>query len=219
MAELELEIVDSGNENSKKRVWDELDGHSEANSPVSKLARVDSVASDGNSEDSGVSSPEAKRIQDDLLNFLDETDSVPAIQDLDSVIRSFEEEIVVPEQAPPVVTSVSGEARPELGFLLEASDDELGLPPSFSTAEEQKIEAVDLKTSGSDAVKLDGMALGFENEMPSYEPYNFGISGDSDGGNVNVSNDFITLGGGLFESYEPDDASDFAWRSESLSAS
>ncbi|KAH9778635.1 hypothetical protein WN944_014116 [Citrus x changshan-huyou] len=216
----ELKIEDSGNENSKKRVRDELDGHSETNSPISKLARVDSVASDGNSDGSGVSSPEAKRIHDDLLNFLDEADSVPAIQDLDSVIRSFEEEILVPEQAPPVVTSDAGEARPELGFLLEASDDELGLPPSFSTgAEQQKIEAVDLKTSGCDAVKLDDMALGFENEMPSYEAYNFGICGDADGGDVNVSNDYITLGGGLFESYEPADISDFAWRPESLSAS
>lgn len=216
----ELKIDDSGNENSKKRVRDELDGHSDTNSPVSKLARVDSVASDGNSDGSGVSLPGAKRIHDDLLNFLDDADSVPAIQDLDSVIRSFEEEILVPEQAASVVTSDAGEAGPELGFLLEASDDELGLPPSFSTGEEQqKAEAVDLETSGCDAVKLDDMALGFENEMPSYEAYNFGIGGDADGGNVNVSNDFITLGGGLFESYEPADISDFAWRPESLSAS
>lgn len=216
----ELKIEDSRNENSKKRVRDELDCPSEANSPVSKLARVDSVPSDGNSDDYGVSSPEEKRIHDDFLNFLDEADSVPAIQDLDSVIRSFEEEILAPEQAPPVVTSDASEARPELGFLLEASDDELGLPPSFSAGEEQqKVEAIDVKTSGSDAVKLDDMTLGFENEMPSYEPYNFGIGGDSDGGNVNVSNDFITLGGGLFESYEPADISDSAWRPESLSAS
>lgn len=216
----ELKIEDSGNESSKKRVRDELDGHLETNSPVSKLARVDSVASDGNSDGSGVSSPETKRIHDDFLNFLDEADSVPAIQDLDSVIRSLEEEILVPEQAPSVVTSDAGEGRPELGFLLEASDDELGLPPSFSTGEEQqKTEAVDLKTSGSDAVKLDYMALGFENEVPSYEAYSYGIGGDADGGNVDISNDFITLGGGLFESYEPADISDFAWRPESLSAS
>lgn len=210
------EYKEDNNQNSKKRVRDDSED-STANSPELKLARVESVVSDVTSEASGVSSPEAKRIQDDLLNFLDDADADPVIQDLDSVIKSFEEEILVPDQAPPVMTSDSGVSRPELGYLLEASDDELGLPPSFSSVEEQKNEAVDLKTSESEPVNLGDIALGFDEGLPSYEPYNFGIGGDV-GGNMNGSNDFITLGGGLFESYEPADISEFAWRPESLSA-
>ncbi|TYK28413.1 uncharacterized protein E5676_scaffold629G00410 [Cucumis melo var. makuwa] len=92
-------------------------------------------------------------IQEDLLKILDDTDASidreAAIQDLDSVIRSFEKEIEVPV---PVV-------QPELGFLLEASDDELGLPPA---GEKEEIEEAEF--SGSGGVKG---VLGFEDEIVS----------------------------------------------------
>ena len=80
------------------------------------------------SPDSESDSAEVKRLRENLLDFLDDSDSVPTIQDLDSVMKSFEEEI----SPVPVVdlTSESGESQPDLGYLLEASDDELGLPPS-----------------------------------------------------------------------------------------
>lgn len=207
-------------ENKNKRARDEVDDSVGVNSPESKLARVDSANANASkdSSDSGVRSPVVMRIQDELLDIFDDSEPDPAIQGLDSVIRSFEEEILVPDPAPPpVMTSVSGESRPELGYLLEASDDELGLPPSFSSGgEEQKIETVGLEETvgpgpGPGPVTLDDMGLGFD-ELPNFDPYK--VEPDN-----MVANDFITLGGGLFESYEAGDLSEFLWRSESLSAS
>lgn len=95
---------------TSKRVRD--DTH--PNSPVSKMARVDS-------DDSSVQT----HIQNDLFNILDDTENVPdRMHGLDSVIKSFEQEILSPTPHEP------GDFHVDLGFLLEASDDELGLPPS-----------------------------------------------------------------------------------------
>lgn len=225
---------------------------SECNSPQSKLIRLESVDSDDNSPDpvinlldsdnssgdsdnisenhvepvnSGVNSPEAKRIQVDLLDIFDESDE-PMIQGLDSVIKSFEEEILVPVAGTvPTATDVTvcGESQLELGYLLEASDDELGLPPTFSG---EKVSAVDLApvTSGSGATGF-GEMLGFEDEILSYDSFEFGLGGDSDSnsynGSYNDSGDFVALGG-LFdysdENYVPGDISGVQWQPESLSA-
>ncbi|KAE8666071.1 protein NIM1-INTERACTING 2-like [Hibiscus syriacus] len=65
---------------------------------------------------------------------------------------SFEEEIsVAPSTSTESVqvvdlTSDSGESKPDLGYLLEASDDELGLPPptASTTGDEGSTEAADL---------------------------------------------------------------------------
>ncbi|XP_059454187.1 uncharacterized protein LOC132184532 [Corylus avellana] len=184
------------------------------NSPESKRFHADSAESELNS-------PEAKRIHDDLLNILDDSDVVTdrdsAIQGLDSVIRSFEEEILVPSPAMAAqeLTSDSGESQPELGYLLGASDDELGLPPTAASAsgEEARIEAVDFETRSSDAVGLDGM-LGFENEMRSYDSFEFGIGVDSDIHVNDGGSEFVPLGG-LFDH---SDVSEFSWRPESLPA-
>ncbi|CAM8929683.1 unnamed protein product [Rhodiola kirilowii] len=70
----------------------------------------------------------------ELVLLLDEPVEAVTTEDLDSVIRSFEEEILAP----------ASEAQPELGFLFEASDDELGLPPP---ATENKAEVVDVDFS------------------------------------------------------------------------
>ncbi|PWA43953.1 hypothetical protein CTI12_AA530710 [Artemisia annua] len=66
----------------------------------------------------------------------DELNSVS--QDLDSFIKSFEEEISHPPENTTSGdrSSESGESRPEIEFLLEASDDELGLPPTESVVNE-----------------------------------------------------------------------------------
>ncbi|GKD64664.1 hypothetical protein Tco_1306772 [Tanacetum coccineum] len=83
-------------------------------------------------------STESKRIRVDLLESLEDSDELNSVgQDLDSFIKSFEEEI----SNPPDITSGdrssdSGESRPEIEFLLEASDDELGLPPTESVVNE-----------------------------------------------------------------------------------
>lgn len=213
-----------------KRRQDEND--SDLNSPEPKRIRIDSDNSTEstlvNSEDSDLNSPETHLSEEDLLNILNDSDIVtdrdPAIQGLDSVIKSFEEEILVPAPAPaaPAVidqTSDSGESQPELGYLLEASDDELGLPPTTSSGEEVKIEAVDFEASS--AVGLDGILLGFENEIPSYDSFEFGIGVDSES-NLNDNNcEFVALGG-LFDysdqSYDPAGDSELLWRPESLPA-
>lgn len=193
-------------DHKRKRVDDGV------NSPELKRFHADSAESELNS-------PEAKRIHDDLLNILDDSDVVTdrdsAIQGLDSVIRSFEEEILVPSPAMAAqdLTSDSGKSQPELGYLLGASDDELGLPPTVASGEEARIEAVDFETRSSDAVGLDGM-LGFENEMRSYDIFEFGIGVDSDSHVNDGSSEFVPLGG-LFDH---SDVSEFSWRPESLPA-
>lgn len=229
----ENNVDNSSNNNNKRKRFSE-EKSDESDLVESKLARVDSLDSeDDNSAGVAdavdacildysydVNSPVAKRIQDDLLSsILDESDPDPAIQGLDSVIKSFEEEILFPSELLPAVVSDSGEQRPELGYLLEASDDELGLPPAFSVGDEQNVgETVDLTPTGSEtAVAFDNIGLGFDDGLLSYDQYKFGIGGDSE--NNNFSHDFITLGGGLFDSYEPAEISEFAWRQESLSAS
>lgn len=239
---------------NKKRAREDSD----VDSPESKRNRVDSdrlivdlrescvsrVDSDDNSRapsrendpgesgDSVLDSLEAKRIHDDLLNIFDDSENVadrgPAIYGLDSVIRSFEEEMQVPEPLsvseplPAVIgmTSETGESLPDLGYLLEASDDELGLPPRTGSSEETKIKAVDFEKSCSETVGLDGM-LGFEDEVPSYNSCMFGAGTEWNCNGNNGIDDYVALGG-LFDysdgSFETGAVSEVAWRTESLSA-
>ncbi|KAL4362853.1 hypothetical protein GQ457_04G039020 [Hibiscus cannabinus] len=227
-----------GNKKKRAREREEAeDTESEDNSvPSSKLARVDTddaSPSSGSPEatyvepdpdDGNFQLPETKRIQEDLLNILDDSDPVtgpdPAIQGLDSVIKSFEEEILIPDLTglPEAIPDPS-EPRPELGFLFEASDDELGLPPSFPSVEaEQKFET----TFGvEDGGVSGGVGIGemMENEfpIPIYDSFEFGIGGELDTHNNSHSNsgDFVALGG-LFEPAA--DISELTWRPESLSA-
>ncbi|TQD80852.1 hypothetical protein C1H46_033604 [Malus baccata] len=194
---------------------DELN-NSDINSGESSTQTPDRVDSD----EWRMGSAEVKLIQDDLLNILDDSDAVPEIQDLDSVIKSFEEEIRVPAFPASEDTSASGESRqPELGYLLEASDDELGLPPTNGANEEEKIEAADFTESGSEAFGFDGM-VGFDNDLiPSYDSFDFGIGGDSEFINDSYirGEEYLALGG-LFD-YSGGGVSDDSWRTESLSAS
>ncbi|CAK9176246.1 unnamed protein product [Ilex paraguariensis] len=77
-------------------------------------------------------SPEVKRLREDILNDLDDPDQWTGTEDLNLFMKSFEEEI---KGVPPCVnfenlTSDSGKLQLDLVDLFEASDDELGLPPS-----------------------------------------------------------------------------------------
>ncbi|KAF3332677.1 hypothetical protein FCM35_KLT02254 [Carex littledalei] len=96
--------------------------------------------------------PLSKRLRpEDLLELL-EHDGEPDAgepetegeRDLESVIRSFEEEIA---------------REGELGFLLHASDDELGLPPPCETAE---TVATEVEVVVEVAEKLVDVESGFE---------------------------------------------------------
>lgn len=191
----------STNENkSNKRVRDDS-----ASSLELKRSRVDSVTDLSglnrvDSETREINSPEPEKITDDILDMLDDPDSEPEIEDLDSVIKSFEEEILNPDPA-----TDSG----ELVYLLGASDDELGLPPAFSPSDEQPVHKVsDLVINPPDAVELNEN-FAFVDELPGYDSFGFGI-GEDNGGNV----DFVTLGG-LFD-YS--DGPEYSWRPESLRA-
>ncbi|GMJ14905.1 hypothetical protein HRI_005159700 [Hibiscus trionum] len=231
-------MVMEDNEGNKKRAREEAGNTvSEANSvPSSKFARVDkddggpsSGSSDAthvepDPDDGDVQSPETKRIQEDLLNILDDSDTVtgpdPAIQGLDSVIKSFEEEILIPDVAElPEAIVDPGEPRPELGFLFEASDDELGLPPSLPSIEaEQKFETnFGVEEGGVSGGVEFGEMMENEFPIPIYDSFEFGIGGDLDTNNNSHSNsgDFVALGG-LFEPAA--DISELTWRPESLPA-
>ncbi|MCI84058.1 hypothetical protein A2U01_0105334, partial [Trifolium medium] len=59
------------------------------------------------------------------------------VQGLESVMKSFEDEIFALGQgSDPNHVPESNEFNPNLGYLLEASDDELGLPPTVVQNEE-----------------------------------------------------------------------------------
>ncbi|KAG6406094.1 hypothetical protein SASPL_133691 [Salvia splendens] len=108
-------------------------------------------------ESEEIDSPEVEWLREDLLDGIDEdSDLCTSIHDLDSFMKSFEEEITTSptsshgsgaaeerivesasdcgesgevEEGIVELVSDSGESRPDLGYLLEASDDELGIPP------------------------------------------------------------------------------------------
>lgn len=206
-------------EEGKKRVRDESE--SDPISPESKRFHPEQdqwVGSDRVGFDSvphadfNLGSPERRQYGDDIFDILDgpytpaEPQSVE-IQGLDSFIKSFEEEILhpAPEQTQTVIDLTSGDSQPELGYLLEASDDELGLPPSGSKS------PVDLT---ADASVVNDLAA-FEAELPSYDSFELGILSGAEegeyGGNNGGAGEFVTVDG-LF------DYSDFSWRPESLPA-
>lgn len=101
----------------------------------------------------GLYSPEAKQIREDIVGILDEqetlTDRLPEVQYLDSVMKSLEEEIVHPSTHPAqqtfldLMSSYSGDPQPDLGYLLEALDDELGLPPTVSSFDDHVNAKID----------------------------------------------------------------------------
>ncbi|PON95915.1 hypothetical protein TorRG33x02_081630 [Trema orientale] len=188
------------------------------------------------SADSELDSVEVKRLREDLLGFLDDSDPDPSTQDLDSVMKSLEEEIsaascsatplpspLQSELAPATVTVVdltsdSGESQPDLnlGYLLEASDDELGLPPSNSSEEALK-EETELVRVSSDSSGIGGEFWGFDDhQIPSYGSFELGT-----GDNFNDSNEYVAFDGlfGYSDVYfDSSDFSDLSWRSETMPA-
>ncbi|KAE9588216.1 hypothetical protein Lal_00003180 [Lupinus albus] len=207
--------------NKRKRV-----PHDSAYSePQSKTHRVDSVLDVTSSQsqltraDSCVNSCESEltrvdsEIQDDFFNILDDSENVPerdsAVQGLDSVIKSFEEEILAPGSGfdpmdPNSVPDSSELLQPNLGYLFEASDDELGLPPSVPESDEPgRVEP--------DGVDLNGF-VDFENDIPNYDSFGFGneLVAECDG-----------VDGGLTaveELFDYSETGENLWRLESLQA-
>ncbi|KAK3222562.1 hypothetical protein Dsin_009587 [Dipteronia sinensis] len=167
------------------------------------------------SADSEFDLPEVKRLRDDLLSgFLDETFPDSETLDLDSVMKSFQQEISTRSSSPVEVvdltSSDSGESQPDLGYLLEASDDELGLPPTTASRQEAiNDEFTELVrfSSGSSGI---GEFWGFEDNVLSYDSFELGISDISE---------YVGFEEGLFEYSNVyfDDSTEIAdlqWRHE-----
>ncbi|KAM0019846.1 hypothetical protein Hdeb2414_s0025g00660501 [Helianthus debilis subsp. tardiflorus] len=167
------------------------------------------------SDESGVDSAEAKKI---LLDILDESDVCMVSQDLDSFMKSFQDEI---SPAPEDVTGKTTESnqltepteltesRVELGFLLEASDDELGLPPTESNKTSELADTVQL----SELWGLDDQISSYG--LNSFE-YEFGYE------DVNISSynngEYVALDG-LFDHTDVGfGSSDLSWQPETLPA-
>lgn len=109
---------------------------------------------------------DAKRLRpEDLLDMLDDDTDAAAAGDLASVMRSLEEEIASFDEAAGGAAAAAmapAQHQPELGFLLEASDDELGLPPAAggSSSSEEAGFPGEPESAG-----LDGQIWGFEDEI------------------------------------------------------
>ncbi|GLU04754.1 hypothetical protein SLE2022_218860 [Rubroshorea leprosula] len=173
------------------------------------------------SAESEFDSPEVKKLREDLFCALDDSDPDLVSRDLESVMRSFEVEISASSSSPaPVVdlTSDSAESQPDLGYLLEASDDELGLPPptTNTTAGE------DVKSGGevTELVRVDSDSSGicelwgFDDQIPAYGSFQMGVGDNYNGGNVAYDNlyDFSDV------CFDSSDYSSFLWRPENSSA-
>ncbi|KAH0464019.1 hypothetical protein IEQ34_006805 [Dendrobium chrysotoxum] len=159
-------------------------------------------------ETSPEESPEAKRLHADLIYGILEEDDVdagdrdPASLDLATVMKSLEEEIAMPPEE-------NGEAiQVEIGYLLEASDDDLGLPPPPLPATELWTEEEVEPAEGFGQIwgfEEEEMAVWYEGLMESGVPAEtFGLADDD----VAPS----AADGVIF------DSSDFYWRPESLPA-
>ncbi|KAJ6312539.1 hypothetical protein OIU77_014123 [Salix suchowensis] len=116
--------------------------------------------------------PEVKKIREDLLGTLDESDPDSLTQDLDSVMKSFEQEISA------------------------SSDDELGLPPTInSSSEEVKGEEENelVQIDSTESSGIGGELWGFEDQIPTYDSFGLGV-GDS-----NYNSGYVAFDDGLFE--------------------
>ncbi|XP_052199694.1 uncharacterized protein LOC127806437 [Diospyros lotus] len=148
-------------------------------------------------DESELDSPEVKRLRDDLLGNLDDSDLCTASPDLDSFMKTFADEISA-SPAPAVSATGSGDSQPELGFLLEASDDELGLPPSTTTSSSEtwNKELSELDRVSSDSSVELSEPWKFCDEILSFDE--FGVAGDGNDLGVNNHGEYVALDG-LFD--------------------
>ncbi|CAH1414657.1 unnamed protein product [Lactuca virosa] len=163
------------------------------------------------SDESGFDSVEAKRI---LLDILDDSDASTVNHDLDSFMKSFQDEI---SPVPEFGAGVNSESRPELGFLFEASDDELGLPPT-ETDTDTTLTASEKMRVLAESVELSEL-WGLDDQISNYGSFEYEFGYDD----VNVSNysnngEYVALDG-LFDHTDLGfGSSDLSWRPETLPA-
>lgn len=161
------------------------------------------------SDESRLESLEVKRLRDDLLEFLDDTDPGLSAQDLDSVMKSLQEEISATSSPAPLadLPSDSGESQPQIGYLLEASDDELGLPPPGDSVNtegnsELQTELVPVSSDSSGIAEF----WEFEDQIPSYDSFELGTGV----GYNNNSTEYVAFDGLFDHSDVYYDSADFS---------
>ncbi|GFP85339.1 hypothetical protein PHJA_000677600 [Phtheirospermum japonicum] len=156
-----------------------------------------------------IDSPEVKRLRDNLLDSLDDDPEICASnQDLDSFMKSFEEEITASPSAAAVRGGASGESRPDLGYLLGASDDELGIPPPTTSSSPGELGA-ELVRVESDSSEFGGEFW----EIPDYDAFGSGL------GEAGSYNGEYPALDGLFDYSDMGLGSgDYPWRPETLPA-
>ncbi|KAJ8445344.1 hypothetical protein Cgig2_010702 [Carnegiea gigantea] len=152
-------------------------------------------------DDSAEFGLDPKRIREDLLSLLDDSDAIPddrnsPSQDLDSVIRSFEKEIsgsgTRPGSPKPEnfvdLTSDSGNSLLELGQLLGYDD----LEAPVASCEDSELLRVSSDPSGIDQL------WDFQDDLRSYDSFGFGVGyADYDNGNSRQgdSDEYVALDG------------------------
>jgi hypothetical protein len=117
------------------------------------------------------------------------------------------------------VTSDSGESQAQIGYLLEASDDELGLPPpGYPSVHEEKKDETELARVLSDSSGI-GELWEFENQIPSYDSFDLG-TGFGTYGYENINTDYVAFDGIFNHSDVYYDSNDFSdpWRHGTLPA-
>ena len=169
------------------------------------------------SDEFEVESSEAKRIREDLLEFLNDSDPTHSTQDLDSVMKSLQEEISASNSPASLrVTSDSGESQAQIGYLLEASDDELGLPPpGYPSVHEGKKDETELARVLSDSSGI-GDLWEFENQIPNYDLFDLGTGF----GTYENNTEYVAFDGIFNHSDIYYDSTDFSdpWRHGTLPA-
>lgn len=146
------------------------------------------------------------QIRDDLLGILSDSDELDdrdtAIPELDSVIKSLQDELTQPPEK-----MLAPATQPELGYLLEASDDELGLPPVTTSPPAGGSGAGELPVISPEGAGILGQMIGFEDEFPSYE---FGRVVEEE--TLSLSGEFVVDGLFCYDEREPSDQSELPWK-------
>ncbi|XP_060214866.1 uncharacterized protein LOC132641792 [Lycium barbarum] len=141
-----------------------------------------------------INSPEVKRVRENLLDdLLNDSELSTPSHDIDSFIKILEEEITT--------LPSTGESQPELGYLLEASDDELGLPPPAE-------------------LETESVRGGLSNEFwPSYDSFDLGsVELDNNYYSDNIMGEYVGLDGLFDHSDLGYGSGDYLWRPETLPA-
>ncbi|CAK9176245.1 unnamed protein product [Ilex paraguariensis] len=134
-------------------------------------------------------SPEVKRLREDILNDLDDPDQWTGTEDLDLFMKIFEEEISGFSSCVNFenLTSDSGELlQLDLVDLLEASDDELGLPPPSNTSTIEVQNPDDQFELVRDSSELSELWW-FDDQITSYNWIESSGIGGTDGQNTGNS--------------------------------